>query len=238
MAKSIILWDESFFAFWIATLSFAGSIAICWVPWAWLFRWILRIAAWVILGPWMAIVDRYYFREDPNMTDEEKDEAVRQRLHERFEEAKKAASFFQIRREKALKIKAFSKYMFGKFLVRVPRMSKDLYKDTPLPVSYAMPYKKLEPKQMPIKIDKRIYGQALSGDMIPVREIQSHNSKVSHERHDGVLEALPGKKRIGGLLTPGRFKRKDGDAGTDAGTSATLPEEKTPLLHGRKSGGV
>jgi hypothetical protein len=44
IAKSIFLWEESYYAFWITMACFAGSLVICWVPWGWVLRWIFRIA--------------------------------------------------------------------------------------------------------------------------------------------------------------------------------------------------
>jgi len=51
--SSVLMWEESYFAFWITTASFLGSIAIFKVPFGFLLRWILRALAWVVLGPWM-----------------------------------------------------------------------------------------------------------------------------------------------------------------------------------------
>jgi hypothetical protein len=68
IATSIILWEETYYAFWIVTISFATSVVTLLIPWGVLLRWVLRILR--SLGPWMAIVDEL-FRET-NMTDERK----------------------------------------------------------------------------------------------------------------------------------------------------------------------
>jgi len=141
-------------------------------------------------------VDRWKFREDPNLTEAEKDDLVRERLRARYEEVRKAASNYQIRRERAKKLKSMKKYMFGKFLLRVPRFSEDLFKDIPLPQSYAKPFDKSNAK--PIHIERRIYGQDLSGDMIPMRSIQAHAIKGAHPRKKGgflhALSPFPAEK--------------------------------------------
>lgn len=97
IVKSVVLWEESYYAWWIVTACFTGSIAGFWVPFDFLLRWLLRIGVFLVLGPWMAIVDRLYFKENPNMTDQERDEAVRKRLKSRYEQVKLAASNYQVR---------------------------------------------------------------------------------------------------------------------------------------------
>jgi hypothetical protein len=166
IAKSIVLWHETYYAFWITTISFVVSAVIAWVPFGVLLRWISRISVWIALGPWMAIIDRIYFRENPK-TAEQKENIVKQRFHEQLEQA---TSDNQIRKERAKKMKAMKKYMFGKFHLRVPRFSEDLVKDTPRPESFAKPY-----QGAPVQFSQRIYGQTLKGDMIPQREIQGYD---------------------------------------------------------------
>jgi hypothetical protein len=171
IATSIILWEETYYAFWIVTVSFAVSIVMLLIPWGVLLRWVFRIIAWVFLGPWMAIVDRLYFRAKPNMTDEEKEASRKERLRSRYEVAVEAASNYHVKRERAVKLKAMKKYMFGKFLIRVPRFREALYQDIPLPASFAEPY--VASNVEAVVITDRKYGQNLSGDMVPQRDIQA-----------------------------------------------------------------
>jgi hypothetical protein len=171
IATSIFLWEETFYAFWIVTISFAASVVMLLIPWGVLLRWVFRIIAWVFLGPWMAIVDRLYFRAKPNMTDEEKEESRKNRLRSRYEVAVEAASNYQVKRERAIKLKAMKKYMFGKFLIRVPRFREALYQDIPLPASFAEPY--VASSAEAVVITDRKYGQNLFGDMVPQRDIQA-----------------------------------------------------------------
>jgi len=53
IVKSIVMWEESYFAFWITTASFFGSFVLFWIPFGFLIRWTMRVAAFVVLGPWM-----------------------------------------------------------------------------------------------------------------------------------------------------------------------------------------
>ena len=52
VVSSVFLWVHSYYAFWITTLSFVGSVAVVWIPWGWLLRWLVRILIIVLLGPW------------------------------------------------------------------------------------------------------------------------------------------------------------------------------------------
>lgn len=193
-------------AFWITTMCFLGSFILIWLPFGFLLRWISRITVWVVLGPWMALVDRYYFgQEDQNLTDAEKDAIVKERLRARYEEVKMAASHYQLKRERALKLKSMKKYMFGKFLLSLPRLSEDLYKDYPLPESYAKYYDKNTAES--INIVRRVYGQNLSGDMIPKREIQASSGE---------------EKQSPRSTMRGLFRRTKNETENS--------EEKTPLL--------
>jgi hypothetical protein len=120
IAKSIILWNEAYFAFWIVTICFVSSFVAFFIPWNLIFIWLFRIVVIVFLGPWMAIVDRCYFKKHPtDMTDAERDEFVRKRLRSRYEEALLSATTFQIRRERAVKMQSMTKYMFGKHVSKI-----------------------------------------------------------------------------------------------------------------------
>lgn len=173
--KSIVLWNESYYAFWLTTACLLVSFIFIFIPFGFILRWTTRIVVWITLGPWNRIIDKYYFRTNPNMTDAERDEALRLRLKARYEEALKSTTNFFIRKEDAMKMKRMKQFMFGKFLVRVPRFCEDLYEDYPLPSSSGIPF---DPKATtPVSVKERKFGQALCGDMIPLREIQAAEDK-------------------------------------------------------------
>ena len=169
IARSIVLWNECYYAFWLTTACFLTSCAFFFVPFGFIFRWTMRIIALVALGPWNAIIDRVYFRTDPNMTDEAKDEELRLRMKTRYQEVLMSATNFFVRKENAIKMKDMEQFMFGKYLLRVPRFCEDLYEDYPLPASYCRPVD----SKISVPVTERKYGQRLFGDMIPQREIQS-----------------------------------------------------------------
>lgn len=168
IVKTVIVWKEAYYAFWVTTVALAASVVAFWIPWSFLLRWIFRIIAIVALGPWMAIVDHKYFKTDPNLSDAERDKILSQKLRNRYEEVVLSATNYFQRKERALKLASMKKYMFGQFSVRVPQFCEDLFDDIPLPSSSCYPYDTSQHE--PIQIKKVIFGQALKGDMIPVRE--------------------------------------------------------------------
>ena len=213
ISKTVVLWEETYYAFWIVTVAFFASALVAFVPWGFLGRWTLRIVAWVILGPWMALVDKYYLKPKLEPS-EDADEAIKNRLRARYEEILEGATQQRIRNEAALKLKAMKRFCFGKFLVNVPRFKEDLYLDAPLPLSDAKPFTTGEGK--PVNIVEKKFGQNLRGHMVPMREVQAAEAEKADAAH-------PKKKP----LFPRLRRRVRGKADDEA--------EKTPLLRGDES---
>jgi hypothetical protein len=171
-AKYIIFWEECYLSFWIATGSLLVSLLFLFVPWGFLIKWGSRLFVWAFFGPWMKLVDIYYVREMESRTDEavakeKHEERVRRRLA-----TTAAVSEARVKRERATKMKAMKKQMFGKFITRVPVLKEDRYRDIPLPESMATPYR---PELLPLSElamqeagyhRTRLPGQHLTGDMI------------------------------------------------------------------------
>lgn len=204
--KGVFLWGEAFYTFWIVTLCLFASLVFFFIPWSFFIQWTIRIVVFLALGPWMWLVDKYYLKMNPDMTDEEQDEAFRQRLAARVQEVKEEAGNLFVRKENTQKLKSFKRYMFGRHLVSVPRFSEDLYADFPLPSSSCAPTEGV----FSVVPKLRKYGQALEGDMIPMREVQA--------------AAVPQKKQ----------SRKRKKKGTVKSTTEDddVPDEKAPLLGG------
>lgn len=190
VTKSIVLWDDFYYAFWITLACFAASVLLMWVPWGWMLLWLFRSVAWIGLGPWMMLVDMKYFAEDPDLTDEQRDKRIRKRVEERYEAVIHAAAEYQMRKERIIKLRSMSTYMFGHFHLRVPHFNEELFSVAPLPQSFARPYD--ASSAPPIHIVDRKYGQRLEGDMIPMRDIQIVQKKQ--------VKAVRKKK----MLFPGR----------------------------------
>ena len=126
----------------------------------------------------MKLVDWYFFHQTANMTEEEHNAHVKQKLQKRFDAVIRAISDYQVKKERAAKLKSMKKYLYGKFIIRIPRVSLDLFQDYPLPESFANVFQKRTAK--PIVITERKFGQHLTGDMIPVREIQASDLEASN----------------------------------------------------------
>lgn len=113
---SIVRWQENYYPFWIVTFSLLTSAVIFWIPWGMVLRWVIRILVWILLGPWMRILDWYYFEQVDftSMTPEEKEQYVRGhalKRHKTFQ-AKRLQSRTQ--REDRVKQKSMMKYLFGR----------------------------------------------------------------------------------------------------------------------------
>jgi C2 domain len=173
-AKNVIIWQEAYFSFWIATGSAFLAIACVFVPWFWLLKWTSRLVIWTVFGPWMKLLDVYYFSLINPETDEQRE------LREKAEKLKRklatteAADKARQVRESATKLKVMKKYMFGKFAMRIPILKQDRYIDLPLPESSATPFKEKEFSLAELAMEEagyhrtRIPGQTLVGDMIPM----------------------------------------------------------------------
>jgi hypothetical protein len=200
ITKTVIVWKEAYYAFWVTTIALVVSAISIWIPWSFLLRWIFRIGAIIAFGPWMAIVDQKYFKINPNMTNSERDELLRKRLHSRYEEVLQSATNYFQRKERALKLASMKKYMFGKYAVRVPQFCEDLFDDIPLPSSSCEPYDPLAAP--PIQMQQVIYGQTLNGDMIPQREVEVAHSlsavtKEKSSKRTNHFFRWPKKKKVG-----------------------------------------
>ena len=172
--KSIILWDESYIAFFIVNASICFGILIAWVPWSFILRWLGRVFAWVLLGPWMKLVDIYIL---PKMVyggdEDDKDEALRKFAVSKIEEVSKAREKFLKKKEEALKHRAMKRYMFGRYVTAVPRFKEYRYRDVPLPQSYATPIHYEDGDDgthghRTVLVSKRTHGQTLVGEMVPM----------------------------------------------------------------------
>ena len=171
--RAIVTWDECYFTFWIVTMSVVMGFAFMFVPWFWILKWTARFVVWSIFGPWMKLVDIFYYSKiKPLSEDEIEQREEHQRLH-RQELTFRLGSANRIKRENAAKLRDVKKFMFGDYIAKVPILKADRYRDVPRPESMAVPYK---PRPLPLAElamreagyrRTRLPGQHLKGDMIP-----------------------------------------------------------------------
>jgi hypothetical protein len=160
--SSVMTWNESFMAFNIVNACLAAGIVFLFIPWEFLVRWTIRILIWVTLGPWMKLIDIYYVQK----LSEEGDNHAK-KFHElaatKMKTVNATRRAIMMRREDVTKLRAMKRYMFGKYVTKVPQFKEYRYPDVPCPESKAMP-RKFESQR---KITKRTNGQRLEGSMIP-----------------------------------------------------------------------
>lgn len=190
IGTSVMLWEESHLAFWVTTASFVGSVVTYKIPFAYLLEWSLKISAWVFLGPWMLLVDRWFFKyaQEDDITDKERDEKIRTLMREQYEEFMDEALNYQIRKEDIIKEESMKSYLFGPHHIRVPRFRETRFKSSPLPESFAAPYE--HENEEPTVIADRKYGQKLSGNMIPKMEFQTFSARGDLEAEKPMISLL------------------------------------------------
>ena len=163
IAKSFVTWEQSRASFWLVNTCVLAGILLVGIPWDFLIHWAFRIAVWIFLGPWMKLVDILFVK---GRTREELREAEKERLHVRYQQLVEARWSRQIKREDALKLRSMKRYMFGSWVVGVPRFNENRYYDYPLYPSHASPH---VDSSNP-KISANFKGQHLELNMIPERE--------------------------------------------------------------------
>ena len=191
--KIILTWEESIVSFWITAAFVASGLIALLLPWAFILTWTSRIVVWGFFGPHMKIVDLY-------LRVHAKDKV--KKVVEQFKQKHHGA---RMRREEAIKLKAFKCLRFGEYITQVPAFNLARHYDRPLEDSTAR-YK----RQGPI-IDRNtawIPGQQLYGAMIPRPENPHERNKalVQKERlrlvqFEARMIALKAIVKFGGGLT-------------------------------------
>lgn len=172
--RYILLWNEPYYAFLVTAASIVLCVSCYFIPWAWMLIWFGRIIIWMIFGPWMKLVDIYYYKDIEHLTSAER-AARRQEVYDSTKKyLKQQLSLSRMKKENAEKLKAMKTLLFGKFIIRVPTLKVDAYQDFPLSSSYAIPYQRKAKTLAEISMEEggqnRIHlpGHQLVGDMIPV----------------------------------------------------------------------
>jgi len=171
ITKNIVIWEESYLSFWFAVVSFLLSVMTLFVPWGRIVKWTLRLVVYVCFGPWMKLVDRFYFQI--NESEEQLTERENRLRTERQKYLADQLLQAQIVRESNTKLKDFKQYMFGKFITKVNIMKKDRFYDKPLSESSAVVYNPEVQSLGALAMQEagyhrvRVEGQQLVGEMIP-----------------------------------------------------------------------
>jgi hypothetical protein len=113
VGSSIVMWRDSVAAFWITTAAFLASLAVAWIPWAFLFRWAFKIFVYVVLGPWMKLVDIFYVNKVQNMTMAERKAKIEADYQRRYNLLLGESYIRKLLKERAMKLMDMQRYMFG-----------------------------------------------------------------------------------------------------------------------------
>ncbi len=162
--RSIVMWDECYIAFALANVCLALSLIVLFIPWNVILRWLFRLLVHSLMGPWMKLVDVFYLQKLDSQGEDNVAKQLQIAAREKMESLNIAKKAFMMKMEDFSKTKAIKRYMFGKFVTRVPQFKEYRYKDNPLPGSTAKPF---DIKLVSNLIMARQHGQALSGHMIP-----------------------------------------------------------------------
>lgn len=156
----------------------------------------------------MRLVDIYYVSKIKPLTEEEMQQKKEMERNARLVQTMTAVARARIRREDQAKLKAMKKYMFGKFITRVPVLKEDRYRDLPLPESTAQPFKPPPIAMAALAMADagykkiRLPGQHLVGDMIPKIELSGFTDAPIGQ--PTAHPALVDKNRPGGSILPGK----------------------------------
>lgn len=170
--KNVLTWEESYISFLVSVICFVLSIVVFFVPWAFCIKWLVRIVVWLGFGPWMKLLDIFYFAKLDSSSEKERKNKLQLEREKKLKQHKKET---QLKREKASKLRDFKQYMFGEHICRVNILKKDRYYDIPLETSSATPYSTKDTRKSlgTLVIEEagfgvsRVEGQQLEGDMIP-----------------------------------------------------------------------
>jgi hypothetical protein len=171
--KYILTWEECYISFWATTACILVSLLFLFVPWFYLIQWGSRIVVWTVFGPWMKLVDVYYIRNIKPLSEDEQLKKLNLLQEKRRTATRAAAAEARIKREEVAKMKDMKKYLFGKFVVRVPVLKEDRFRDLPLPQSSSCPYRPDSRFLSELAMrdagyhTTRLPGQHLVGEMIP-----------------------------------------------------------------------
>eukprot|EP00546_Thalassionema_frauenfeldii_P020474 CAMPEP_0178902658 /NCGR_PEP_ID=MMETSP0786-20121207/4727_1 /TAXON_ID=186022 /ORGANISM="Thalassionema frauenfeldii, Strain CCMP 1798" /LENGTH=1315 /DNA_ID=CAMNT_0020573949 /DNA_START=59 /DNA_END=4006 /DNA_ORIENTATION=- len=163
-ARNVYLWDEPFFAFFYTLASFVIGLVFLVIPWGFFIRWVGRIVAWGIFGPHMKLVDIFYYSKLPSQTKEDVSKQIAQDLNTQRLRAKEVAQIAFEQTEDAQKLKAMKELLFGSWVVKIPVINTERFRDFPLFSSSATLYDKSLDDDLKIV---KLGGQKLVGTMIP-----------------------------------------------------------------------
>ncbi len=203
--RNIFIWENVYCSFWLTLGSLSCAIIFLFIPWCFLLRWGARLAVWVLLGPWMKVVDTHYLTKEDNLTQEGQKSELEQIEEKLRKNAMSTIRDARIRKEDEVKLVEMKKYRFGKFMIRIPLLKVERCLDYPLINSYSYPEddEKLRTGERSVQESGeervRVPGQHLVGHMIP--HVMRH--------FDSALEQLTKHGTVGNETKSGSSMKDD-----------------------------
>jgi len=217
LAKNILLWNEPYYAFFLTNVLILLGMVFLITPWGFILKWAGRIIAWGLFGPHMKLVDICWYRKI-DRSREARSLRLKEEYKSQLEQARGTAAMIREQREKALKLQAMKKLLFGKYVTNIPVLRLERYADVPLHSSTAKAFEISQSPLASLKNVVRVNGQQLVGDMIP--------KILSEEEEKGAAgknEAVDVENQNG-----------ETSKGSTAASSDEAAGEKTPLIKASK----
>ena len=119
--RSILLWRDSYISFFVVLSSAIGAFLLALIPWTFVLKTSFTIAAWVFLGPWMKLVDIYYYT--PMQAKSAPNSDVSEKFKAKYKKLLGQSLKQRLEKEAALKNEDMRSYMFGKVSLRADHIS-------------------------------------------------------------------------------------------------------------------
>jgi hypothetical protein len=172
---ALINWQGYYANKFTSTLLFAGTLYLL-PPVHLATWWVIRIIAWVLLGPWMKLLDVYAVHKWYKTADElvkivHSGKEPEPDLPD-FEELLESEVFLNMSKsgrvigENAVKLKHMREHIFGQYSEVNPAVDSSRFPSVPLPSSSARPWVG-DDHTFVAKEETHIPGQHLFGSMIP-----------------------------------------------------------------------
>jgi hypothetical protein len=139
LSADILSWDQIYLSFWITTVAIILSFASIFI-WDEVLLWTKRIFLYGLCGPWMRVLDVFYFSKMDALTQEQKENLRREKERFRRNRYRKAFLKIQERKEEQMKEEAMKVLLFGTEIIVVPDLfTPERYKSIPKYESSAHP---------------------------------------------------------------------------------------------------
>jgi len=126
-SRNVITWQEYYFSLYTSAACFTIAAISYQIPWAFIFKWVARIAVWSLFGPWIKLACIYYGTDISRIF-----ESRMLEVHEWEKNSNILVKNARKTHEEALKKRSFKQYLFGAYMVNVPLIKRDKVIQRPL----------------------------------------------------------------------------------------------------------